>query len=244
MQRFDVRSTFQGRFTTRRASTKFIVVHHAAALYRQPTGLEDVQAIATYHVNTRGWGGIGYHVVLAEYVNGGDVARYDVSNLDLQRAHVWGRNDEAIGVCAATRFDGIPALKWLAALGETIREISAACPGAVVVGHTDIALRGYETTCPGSKWREWQPLLIAAIQNLVTPSAPASYRVIATAGAVVRQLPSANAARIRALPAGFVVRGVPATGARVTLPPFGSSADWIRLADNSGYVWANLLDRI
>lgn len=244
MQRFDVRREFQGTFTKRRATTRYIVVHHAAALYRQLSGLDDVMAIRNYHVNTKRWPGVAYHIVLAELVNGGEIARYDVSDLDTQRAHIAMRNHEALGVCCATRFDGTPSVKWLAALGETLRELKATYPQAEIVGHTDIAVAGYQTTCPGKTWREWRPLLMAAVTNLTTPAAPTSYRVKAPAGANVRELPNRMASILTTLIESQTVVGYKTQGDSVTLKGFGTSSEWIRLADGSGYIWRPLLDAI
>lgn len=244
MQRFDVRAEFQGSFGNRRKVTRFLVVHHAAALYRQASGIDDVRAIARYHTGTKGWGGIGYHIVLAELTNGNEVARYDVSDLDTQRAHVWLRNHEALGVCCATRFDGVPGVKWLAALGETLRELKERYPQAQIVGHTDIALPGYQTSCPGRLWPVWRPLLMAAVDNLATSNPPKRYRVTAPAGANVRNLPNLLAPKVGTVAHGAELQGFPIEGGRVDLAPFGHSSHWVRLADDSGYVWRNLLDEL
>lgn len=65
-----------------------IAVHHSAGPYSQT-----VDDIAWYHVNSRGWGGIGYHFVVK---NG---KAYYVGDLGVGRSHVAGLNDKYIGIC-------------------------------------------------------------------------------------------------------------------------------------------------
>lgn len=163
MNHYSVEKEFQGGYTARRSSTKFIVVHHAAALYKTATGIEDVRAVATYHTKTRGWPGIGYSIALAEETNGGAIARYDLSDLELERAHVWGRNQESIGVSCLTNFAGLPEQKWIDGLVATIGDLKARYPSAQIIGHGEYALPGHGTTCPGPRWPEWKPQLLARI---------------------------------------------------------------------------------
>lgn len=169
---FDVRREFQGSFTARRTSTRFIAVHHAAALYPSAAGIDDVRSVARYHTQTRGWPGIGYHWCLAEITTGGPIGLYRCSDLDTQRAHVAYRNHEAVGVSCLTNFDvhpgGIPEPRWLEALTEAVGLLRAEYPDAQVVGHRDIALgpaspdgRDYRTACPGRMWPTWRARLLA-----------------------------------------------------------------------------------
>lgn len=164
MQTFDVRAKYQGGFTTKRDRTDYITIHHAAAHYKQPTGIGDVEAVRKWHMEQgHKWPGIGYHIALAEFVQGGPIARYDLSDLDLQRAHVWGQNHAALGVACLTDFgDTMPAPKWLDALADVIPGLLVRYPAALVVGHKDIAKPGHETSCPGAKWPEWKPRILEA----------------------------------------------------------------------------------
>lgn len=186
MRTYDVQTRFQGTFTTPRSSTRFILVHHAAALYRQPTGIEDVQAVANYHTQSRGWPGIGYHTALAEEINGGPIARYNCSALHLQRAHIAYRNHEAIGVACLTNFgSAVPDDKWITALAETIADLRRTYPHAEIAGHREKALgpaqspdgSDYRTACPGDAWPRWKPELLARVAALgsAVPTPTTSY---------------------------------------------------------------------
>ncbi|HEY1011149.1 MAG TPA: N-acetylmuramoyl-L-alanine amidase [Herpetosiphonaceae bacterium] len=167
LQQFDVQDEFQGGFWEPRTETTHIVVHHAAALYPQQRGIEDVRSVADYHVKTRGWSGIGYHIALAEITQGGAIGRYNLSRLNTQRAHIAMLNHRMVGVSCLTNFDAhpgkLPIQKWLDALVETLRELVKLYPKARIVGHRDVALPGYETICPGSRWADWKPGLLKAV---------------------------------------------------------------------------------
>lgn len=172
MKVFDVQHEFQGSFTSTRATTKYIVVHHAAALYPTGTGIEDVRAVARYHTRDKGWSGIGYHVCLAEEINGGPVARYNVSDLNLQRAHILNRNHECVGVACLTNFTDLPDPKWIDALVVTLRDLKHIYPHATIVGHKEIAVPGGETICPGPRWNDWKPTLLARVAASEEPAPP------------------------------------------------------------------------
>jgi len=182
MQWIDCRDQTEGSFRNRRSLTRYIVVHHAAALYPSPTGLEDVLSVHRYHLS-RGWGGIGYHWACAEIVNGGEVAIYQCSDPDLIRAHVAWRNHESVGIAALTNFGAeIPDQKWIDALAHGIARLMDRYPNAVVVGHREIALsaqqspdgKNWGTTCPGVAWDQWKPILMDRVRALQTV-APTRY---------------------------------------------------------------------
>jgi len=158
---YDVRSEFQGSYATERVSTRYLAVHHAAAVYPGARGIDHVRSAATYHVQNRGWPGIGYHICLAEEVKGGPIARYDTSDLETRRFHVADRNAHALGVCCLTDFGNrIPESKWIDALAEVLRELRERYPDAEVVGHREIVA---ERSCPGGRWQEWKPTLLERV---------------------------------------------------------------------------------
>jgi hypothetical protein len=166
MNVYDVRDEFEGRYTTKRTSNAYLVVHHAAALYPTRTGIEDVRAVARYHTNDRGWPGIGYHICLAEESPNGPIARYDVSDPDLQRAHILDRNHQCLGVSCLTNFTGWPEQKWIDALVETLRGLKRQShfKKSKIVGHGEIAVPNGKTSCPGPAWPQWKQTLISAVE--------------------------------------------------------------------------------
>lgn len=176
---YNVQDEFQEGFDApMTTATPDIVVHHAAALYRQQRGIDDVREVRNYHVRNRGWSGIGYHVALAEEIQGGPIARYNLSPLNVQRAHVAMRNHTLIGVSCLTNFDShanrLPEQKWFDALVTTLRDLLTIYPKARILGHKEAALAAYPTSCPGARWAEWKPRLLTDVNApAAAPAAPA-----------------------------------------------------------------------
>jgi hypothetical protein len=165
----DVRARYQGGFKTPRKSTDYLIVHHAAAIYKDgPTAL---RVIEDWHVNHNGWSGIGYQEILAEETQGGEIVCYIISAPNLQRAHIGGQNDTMFGICAATNFDDVryfpnkvPTEKWIAAIAERLRYHKRVnYPKAKIEGHKDKALPAWPSDCPGQKWYQWKPALLARV---------------------------------------------------------------------------------
>lgn len=167
MQVYDLTREFQGHFAAVRSSTRFLVVHHAAADYPPYFGRDDVAAIANYHIS-KGWAGVGYHEILAQETNGGPIAAYIVSRPDTVRAHIAGRNHECFGICMAANFSrSTPPQQWLDALALRLVAAKRRFPNAQIFGHRELALKGHETACPGEKWAAWRPGLLAQVEAML-----------------------------------------------------------------------------
>lgn len=152
-----------------RRVTRYIVIHHAAWTYAPGAALK---SIFTYHSSKwPKYGRIGYHEVIQEERNHALVC-YQVNPPNMQCANVANRNHECFGICAATNFTGAPSDMWLNALAERAAAAKRIWPDAQIVGHTDVALKGFETTCPGPRWKEWRPTLLNRIQALLIEVPP------------------------------------------------------------------------
>lgn len=170
MKVIDVRARYQGSFKTPRKSTDYIIVHHAAAIYKDgPTALREIE---NWHVNHNGWGGIGYHEILAEETPGGEIVCYVISDPYLQRAHIGNQNDTMFGICCATNFDNVkvfpnkqPSQKWLNALAERLGVLQDRWTRAKIAGHRDKAVPNWPSTCPGEKWYLWKGPLLARVES-------------------------------------------------------------------------------
>jgi hypothetical protein len=173
MNTFDVQAEFQGNFRSVRPHTHFIAVHHAAATFSGQQGIDHVRAVARFHVDERKWPGIGYHVCLAEETRGGPIARYNVSDLEAVRAHVFQRNSEAVGVVCLTDFASrVPEQKWVDALVEVLRELKVRYPNAEIMGHRDLALSSAPTACPGGRWADWKSTLLERVAAGTSTDSP------------------------------------------------------------------------
>jgi len=240
MHRYNMIGRFQGGYTTKRITTDLIIIHHAAALYKTQTGAEDVQAVANYHVNTKKWPGIGYQCCLAEEENGGPVARYDVSNPLLQRAHIFGLNDRAIGVSCLTNFTGMPEVKWVEALAIVVEEWAQRWPAAQVVGHGEVALPGHGTLCPGPLWLKWKPDLLHMIGK---PHISAAYQVRDH----LSDDPNDNFAAVRQGPGRSYpeanIQGVPYRLSPGSAWEFDDiTGQWAHLSNQMGFVHISLIE--
>lgn len=142
----DVRDQMTGHPTRRfrnmdSRACAFLCFHHS-------TGGVDtsIEAIRRHHVSTNGWAGIGYHFVV----------RYDkvyyVGDVDTERAHVAGRNNEALGVCITGDYR---ATNPLTESVEVARKLVAALDDfygrqKTLTVHRDMLPAGH-TTCPGDR---------------------------------------------------------------------------------------------
>jgi hypothetical protein len=166
-----------------RQSTRYIVIHHAAAIYAPGKA---VQAIYEYH--RKKWPayfGIAYHLVCQEERDS-SIKCYLVNPPDMQGAGVANRNHETFHICLATNFaNNLPEQRWIDAAKEALAYAQARYPQAQVVGHKDIALPGYGTTCPGGKWNEWKDQLttnkpVPPDSTLIKPNVSIAYENLAS----------------------------------------------------------------
>jgi len=87
----------KGREAYKRRETneiKKIILHHSATTTGTPEGF------AKYHVETNGWGGIGYHFVIQK-----DGTIYQTNNDTTLSYHCKGYNQISLGICLVGDFD-------------------------------------------------------------------------------------------------------------------------------------------
>lgn len=124
-----------------------IAIHHTASR-GNPDMSEDnersvIRAIDAYHL-AQGYGGFGYHAIVFQ-----SGRSYICGDPEKSRAHVAHRNHELIGIAAHGDFTSEkPTPRLLQALTTTIRELDP--DGSLTIdGHTQWALPGNGTLCPG-----------------------------------------------------------------------------------------------
>ena len=118
-----------------RCSTIYIALHHAAA--------KDCSAkqVDEWH-KANGWSGIGYHFFVRK---GGSIYRgRPESSIG---AHVSGKNNCSIGICAEGDYDSETAMPAAqkTAIKELLRYLKGKYPAARIVGHREIG----DSDCPG-----------------------------------------------------------------------------------------------
>ena len=128
-------------------------MHHTGAL-------NGADVIASWHVDGKGWKGIGYHFVIED----GEI--YQTQPVTAVSNHKWGHNGTRIGVAVVGNFDleemsekNLDAFAWLYALSAELMQLrwpsNMVGPwpnrGPVVAGHCELRLApGQDKTCPGT----------------------------------------------------------------------------------------------
>jgi hypothetical protein len=116
-----------------------------------------IASIASYHVNNRGWPGIGYHYVINDL---GEIRQ--TNHLDTKSYHAGTLNapgDEnlwSVGIALQGDFTDSPppqaqlnAARWLVAELKSDLDITAVLPHR--------GMPGAQTQCPGNTWEDWLP---------------------------------------------------------------------------------------
>jgi len=128
-----------GGYPTRSTATiRRLIVHHTAA-----PAATSWQSIASYHVNTKGWKGIGYHAGITP-----DGKLHLLNGIDRISNHAYGHNADSIGIVFAGNFqDDHPTPKALQAYYQ-YASILDDYLGRVLTwqGHRDVG----DTACPGN----------------------------------------------------------------------------------------------
>jgi hypothetical protein len=131
-----------GEFPRRATDVDYNVIHHTGL---GTTAQTYSTTIARYHVDTNGWPAIGYHFLVYSHK-----IRY-VGDIGTARAHVWGHNDDTVGIAIVGDYQEFRpsdnAILLARRLCDFMDEYYAGSTSRV--GHREIALPGHETECPG-----------------------------------------------------------------------------------------------
>lgn len=120
-----------------RSSTKYIVLHHAAA---SSCSAEQIDA---WHKN-KGWAGIGYHFFINKK---GET--YEGRPLNVIGAHCIGYNNCSIGICFEGNFETeTPTNLQILSGNNLIYYLKKIYPLTEIKGHRDL----YLTSCPGKNF--------------------------------------------------------------------------------------------
>lgn len=124
------------RYATRSLSQiQQIVIHHSA------TNSGSAAAYANYHVEHRGWPGIGYHFVIDK-----DGTINQTNYLETVSYHVSGQNTRSIGICLTGNFDvQEPTASQINSLVRLIQHLSTQLGRLPLKEHNDFAAK----SCPG-----------------------------------------------------------------------------------------------
>ncbi len=139
------------------SQVNYLAIHHSASPDNQ-----SVEEIANYHISNNGWGGIGYHFVVAK---NGDV--FYVGDISTARANVANMNEQVIGICLVGNFTSgrSPSNEQLDSTHalcdffiNNYPDLSNVNSWEAIAGHKE--LPGQSTACPGDTWSSWRSEII------------------------------------------------------------------------------------
>ena len=135
-----------------------IAIHHTAGPANTP-----VERVARYHVERRGWPGIGYHFYIMP-----DGTIYQTNRLTTISNHVYMNNQRSVGIALAGDFnENLPTpaqLNAAAALTAWLMELLN-IPIENVWGHREYPSQS--TDCPGNQWRDgfkWREMFFVRLK--------------------------------------------------------------------------------
>ncbi len=113
--------------------------------------------IAQFHISTNGWGGIGYHFLIAK-----DGTVYYVGDISTARANVANLNEAVIGICLIGNFvegqvptpEQLDSSHKLCVFLLSYQQLPNVNSWASVRGHKE--LPNQATDCPGDNWSSWR----------------------------------------------------------------------------------------
>lgn len=136
-----VSSTLPPYKTRTLSQIKRVVIHHSLTLSTAPGS--NAQAYAKYHVENRGWPGIGYHFVIDP-----DGTINETNKLTTVCYHVVNNNTPSVGICLSGNFDvEKPKQAQIIALVGLIRMINREVGRKLeITEHNDFQNK----SCPGA----------------------------------------------------------------------------------------------
>jgi N-acetylmuramoyl-L-alanine amidase len=127
----------------------YLIVHHTATA----RDLTTAEAVRRYHVESRGWGDIGYHYFIEA---DGRVHKGRPDNVRGAHCRTDDMNGKSLGICLAGHFDlEPPTIEQMITLAALLKALIAKYEVVPekVLGHCEVA--GATTSCPGEVMREW-----------------------------------------------------------------------------------------
>ena len=136
------------RYATRQLNQiTHLCIHHSAT-----AGTIPLENVAKYHVEERGWAGIGYHFYVKP-----DGTIYQTNRLETVSFHVSQNNGYSVGVCVSGDFTYAPPPdKQVDAAARLVAWLMQELfvPDQNVLGHKEFP--NNDTSCPGETWLKKQ----------------------------------------------------------------------------------------
>lgn len=134
----------------------YVTIHHSVSWFDNASNFANVERMASYHVNTRGWPAIGYHYVVApdgQIYQGNGILQssYHAGSFDAPG----DENKTAVGICLGGDFrthpPSEPQIFAAASLTQYMRDT---LPNHISV-QPHKRMPGAATVCPGYNIEKW-----------------------------------------------------------------------------------------
>lgn len=169
----DIRETIPGdsfnwSWVRSLSQVNYLAIHHTAGPDTQTP-----DQIANFHIQSNGWGGIGYHFLI-----GKDGTVFYVGDISTARANVANINEQVLGICLIGNFTSgrVPSNAQLDSAHNLCEFFIGSYPNLSnvdswddVKGHKE--LPGQSTVCPGDEWPSWRSKIVGG-GIIYTPPVP------------------------------------------------------------------------
>lgn len=142
------------------SQVNYLAIHHTAGPDTQTPS-----EIANFHINNNGWGGIGYHFLIAK-----DGTVFYVGDISTARANVANLNEQVLGICLVGNFTqgNVPTNEQIDSTHKlcdffitNYPALSNVTSWDKVRGHKE--LPGQATVCPGDDWPTWRIQIVEGV---------------------------------------------------------------------------------
>ncbi len=144
------------------SQVNYLAIHHSNG-----PDTKTPDEIAEVHINNNGWGGIGYHFLIAK-----DGTVFYVGDISTARANVANLNEQVLGICIIGNFtEGrSPSSSQLDSANKlcdffinNYPDLSNVNSWDKLRGHKE--LPGQSTPCPGDNWPEWRIQIVEGVSG-------------------------------------------------------------------------------
>lgn len=159
-------NSFNWSWNRRPDEVLYLVVHHSVTeANKEPRA--QVDEIADIHVDTRGWGGIGYHFVITD-----DGTAWYVGDVGTARANVKNINEKVIGICLVGDFtQHNPTDEQILSAHDLCQFFLSQHSVWPKLHSWEASVRGHKelqsTACPGTSWKGAPDSLFERIKNRI-----------------------------------------------------------------------------
>jgi hypothetical protein len=131
-----------------------VVIHHSVSWHTTWDNFTNIHNMALYHVNTKGWPGIGYHFVIAP---NGEISQTNL--LTTKSNHVAMENHHTVGICLGGDFRyAAPTDAQIYAAQALVNDLKVTLLHQLAIGPHK-RQPDASTICPGYNIEDWMKII-------------------------------------------------------------------------------------